>query len=239
MTRSKLGLLGLCVAVLGTMAMFANSAQAALSWLILDATLTTATYLLAKVASERDNVDISLKTKLLGLVLTFTCTNSEPIGANLEPIGTVTEGFKIKFTGCEAYGAGTLGEPLGCQVRSAGQAVGTVVTEELKGGLELHAQSTILLFKIEPKVAGGPLVTIKTEGCAIPESNPVNGVVYLKDCEGFATTHRIKHLVEQGPLTSLYLGKHTVEHLETSILGSSWVLLGGEHNGRLFSGMDM
>ena len=36
MTRTKLGLMGLCAVVVGLMAMSASSAQAALSWLVLN-----------------------------------------------------------------------------------------------------------------------------------------------------------------------------------------------------------
>src|ERR1700710_1656691 len=232
MIRPKLGVLGLCVIVLGLIAIPANSAQAALSWLVLNSPGTTATELKAELIGEKDSADLSLLKKLLGIKGAITCTNIELLGANLETGGTLTNGFKAKFTGCEAYGKGTLEDPLKCKVHSAGQAVGTILTNELKGELVLHeikAGVKEVLAKIEAKTAGGALATILTEGCALPESTPVKGVVFLKDCEKTATTHLVKHLIEQGSLTSLFVGTDTVEHLETSLDGSAWVKLGGPH----------
>jgi hypothetical protein len=62
-------------------------------------------------------------------------------------------------------------------------------------------------------------------------TNKVTGIIYLKDCEGFAETLRVKHLVEEGPLSSLSIGANTAEHLETSADGSVWVKLSGIHAG--------
>lgn len=128
---------------------------------------------------------------------------------------------------------GTLEEPLGCKVKSAGQAIGTIQTSELKGELVLHELAgggTELLTKITPKT-GETLGTFLTEECVLPESSPVKGLIYLKDGEKNAEAHLAKRLIELGPLTSLNVGSHTAEHLETSIDGSVWVSLGGAQKG--------
>jgi len=232
MLRSKLGLLGMCAVVFGVMALAASAAQASLfEWLILNASHTTATELKAELVGEKDSADITLLTKEVGIKFAVTCTNFELVGVNLEKEGTLTEGGKVKFTGCEAYGKGTLEEPLGCSVHSTGQPAKTVVSNEGKGGLVLHEISagvTELVTKLEPKT-GENFASFLTEGCVIPESNPVRGKLFLKDCELKAEVHLVKHLIEQGPLTSLFVGSDTAEHLETSLDGSVWVKLGGPH----------
>jgi hypothetical protein len=74
-------------------------------------------------------------------------------------------------------------------------------------------------------------VTLRFEGneCLLPTLNKVSGVLFLKDCQGFAETLKPKHLIEQGPLTSLTVGADTVEHLETALDGSAWAKLVSPH----------
>ncbi len=239
MTRSKLGLLGLCAVVLGVMAMSASSVQAAGSWLVLNAAGTVATEvkkegekvnLLVSGVGELDSASATLLTHLVGLKLGLSCTAFTTSGIHLAAEGKFTEGGKIVFTGCTVSEGGT-----GCTVKSPGAAVGTVASEEGKGELILHelkAGVKEVLTKIEPKTAGGSFATLRFEGeCSLPEVNKVSGVIYLKDCEGFAETFAVKHLVVQGPLTSVSIGADTAEHLETSVDGSAWVKLSGEHAG--------
>jgi hypothetical protein len=255
MTRSRLGLMGLCAVIFGVMAMSASSAQAALSWLVLNSAGTTATELKAELVGEKDSEHITLLSKLLsgGINVAITCTNFELIGVNLEVGGLLTTGGKVKFTGCEAYEKAPLTTALACKVHSAGQAVGVVESLKGKGGLVLHeikVGEKEVLTKIEPEV-GTTFATFLTEGCSLPESNPVNGVLYVKDCEALknekgealpcdknALVHSVKHLIEQGPLTSLWVGKDTAEHLETSVIGSAWIKLAGAHAGLKWSAMD-
>ena len=223
------------------MAISASSAQAALSWLVLNSAGTTASELKAELLGEKDSAHLSLSKKLLGIKGVITCTNFELIGFNLEAGGTLTNGGKVKFTGCEIFESAPLTGAFGCHVHSAAQAAGTILSGELKGQLVLHeikAGEKEVLTKIEPKT-GTTLGTILTEKCVLPETNPVNGVLYLKDCEKAATTHLVKHLFEQGPLTSLFIGTDTAEHLETSFIGSGWIKLGGAHAGLKWAAMDV
>jgi hypothetical protein len=247
--------MGLCAVIFGVMAMSASSAQAlSLDWLVLNAAGTVATLiegspvnLLVKLVGEKDSADLTLLAKTLGIKVIFTCTNFEISSTNpihLAAAGKLTEGGKIKFTGCEAYKEGTLTGALGCHVKTSGAAEGTIETTEGKGELVLHELAgggKEVLTKLEPKTAGGAFATILTSGCVLPESNKVSGVLYLKDCLGKATTHEVKHLVEQGPLTSLVYGSHSVEHLETSLDGSGWIKLGAstiDHTGLKWAAMD-
>ncbi len=94
-------------------------------------------------------------------------------------------------------------------------------------------------IKIEPKVAGGILGTFRLEGCALPEVSQVRGVVYFKDCLKLAVTHKTKHLLEQAPLTAVYIGAHSAKQLEvTKLHGSIWVKLSGAHAGLDWAAMD-
>jgi hypothetical protein len=231
MIRSKLGL---CAVVLGVMAMSAGSAQAALSWLVLDSNGANPKELKASLVGEKDSADITLLSKLLGKKFTITCNNLEFEGVSLEVGGKLSEGSKMVYTGCELYNKGTLEEPLGCHLKSAGQPVGTITTHELKGELVSGGSEV----RIEPKTAGGPFTTMLTEECALPESNPIRGVLYLKDCEKAMLVHAVKHLIEQGPLTAMWVGSHTAEHLEISIDGSVWLKLSGAHAGLKWAAME-
>jgi len=236
MLRSKLGLLGLCTMVLGIMAMSASAAHAVplYTWLVLHTpggVVLEVTEPLP-VVSEPDTKELTLLTHLVGLSVSVSCTNSELSGISLEKEGTLTKGGKVVFTGCKVSTAG-------CKVKSPGAAEGTVVAQG-KGHLLLHEPSpgkTELLTQLEPEEAGGTFATLRFEGeCALPESNKVTGSLWVKDCEGKGEVHAVKHLIIQGPLTSLSVGADTKEHLETSIDGSLWIRLlsskewGGMHN---------
>jgi hypothetical protein len=242
MVRTKIGLLSLCAVAAGLMAMSAGAAQGAtLSWLILNSPKTTATELKAELVGEKDSEHLTLEGEAVGFKFAVTCTAISLNGANLEVGGKLTTGFKFVLTGCKVYKQAPLTGEYKCTVKSAGAAVGTVESGKLKG--ELALVGTELLTKIEPE--SGPTGIFKLfrfEGieCPLPEDLIVHGVLYLKDCEGFATTHKLKHLVESAPPTALYVGAHSVKQLEvTKLLGSFWLKLAGAHSGLEWSGMDV
>jgi hypothetical protein len=235
--------MGLCAVIFGVMAMSASSAQAALSWLVLNSAGTEAKELKAAVEGKNETLWLLLLTHVVGLKIEINCMKFTLSGVNLEAGGTLTTGGKVRFEECEVWSLKANGELetlLECKPHSSGLPAGTIDTNKGKGALVLHELAgggKEVLTKIEPEV-GTTFATVLTEGCALPESNPINGVLYLKDCEGKATVHALEHLIEQGPLTSLFIGKDTAEHLETSIDGSAWVFLGGSHVGLKWSAMD-
>jgi hypothetical protein len=240
MIRSKLGLLALCAMVLGVMAISASGAQAAKSWLVGTTEITSGS-LKVEVTGEIDTPEPKLLTHLLGLAVTVTCTNFTTSGIFLAAEAKLAPGGKVVFTGCTVVAKDKFGNPSGnCTVKTAGQATGTIASEKGKGEAVLHTGG-VVLTKIEPEVAGGAFATLLFEGaeCLLPASNPVKGVLFVKDCEGFAETLKVKHLIEQGPLTSLVVGAHSVEHLETNIDGSAWVKLAGEHAGKETRAMEI
>jgi hypothetical protein len=240
MIRSKLELLGLCAMVLGVMAISASGAQAAGSWLV-GATevvkVGEGVNLSATVTGEIDTPEPKFLTHLLGLTVTVTCTNLTTSGITLKGEGKLSEGGKVVFTGCTVVAKDSEGNSSGnCTVKSSGTATGTIASEEFKGELVLGGANEVLI-KVEPK--GESFVTKRFEGpeCLLPLSNKVTGVIYAKDCQGFAETFKVKHLIEQGPSTSLSVGADTVEHLETSLDGSFWLFLTGEHTGKEWRAM--
>jgi hypothetical protein len=232
MIRSKLGLLGLCAMVVGVMAISASAAQAAGSWLVGSTEITNSSTLPAELAGEIEGTSATLLTHLVGLKVAVSCTKFTTENISLKGEGKLTEGGKVVFTGCTVTEGGS-----NCTVKSPGALTGTVASAEGKGELVLH-EGGVVLTKIQPKSEEAGFATLRFEGeCALPESNKVTGVLYVKDCEGKAETFAKKHLIEQGPLTSLTVGKDTAEHLETSIDGSAWVFLTGTDAGQEWRAM--
>jgi len=243
MIRSKLGLLGLCViAVLGVAAISTSIAQAAQpTWVTLESQAGELASQIAELTGEKDSSHLTLLGETAGLKISVTCTAFTLKGVNLEVEGKLTEGGKALFTGCAVYDKGTLETAYKCTTKSPGAATGTIETNEIKGVLALHTLGgggTEVLAKVEPKAGPtGNFATLRFEGaeCVLPEANVVHGTLYLKDGLGQATTHVLKHLVEQGPLTALYIGGHSAKQLEiTKIDGGVWVALGGASKGQLW-----
>lgn len=247
MIRTKLGLLGLCAVAVGTMAMSVSPAQGAtLSWLILNSAGTTATELLANLVGERDSPHLILLTKIVKLMISVTCNNFELVSTNITGVGQIEAGGQAKFSGCAVYKTSPLTEKI-CDVKTAGQPLGTIVSNKGKGKLALHTFSDqvgeILIplweevvIAVTPEV-GTTFATLLFPECSLPEENPVSGSLFLKDFSSL-TTHSLSHLVSQNSLTSLTVGSDTAEHLETSLIGSGLIRLGGSHVGLKWSAMD-
>jgi hypothetical protein len=248
--RTKLGLLGLCAVVVGIMSMSASAAQGAFSWLVLNSAGTVATEvklvegkvnLLAELEGQKDSEHLTLDGEIANLHVAITCTNFTLSKVHLAEAGKLTPG-KVVFTGCGVYHKAPLTEPFKeCEVKTAGTAFGTIETAEGKG--ELVLIGTKLLTKIEP--LAGPTGTFASlqfnEACVLTSPSLVHGTLYLEDCEGLATSHLVKHLVQADQTNSaLYIGGHSAKQLlETKLLGSGWILLKGAHVGLKWAAMDM
>src|SRR4051812_13936590 len=104
MTRTKLGLLGLCAVVVGMMAMSASAAQGAtLSWLVLNAEHTVATNLKAQVIGKADSAHLTLDGEVGSLLIAVTCTAFTLKNAFIEPVEKLSEESKGVFTGCRVF----------------------------------------------------------------------------------------------------------------------------------------
>ena|SRR6187399_1941238 len=240
MTRTRLGLLGLCAMVFGLMAFGASAAQAetGAKWLfahVVEGKELLIPFLEASIGLETDTVGI-LHTEISKTKVLFECTTSAAIGATLKANGSIGNGAKIKFSGCTTKLNGATSAP--CKPKAGGTEDGVINTQAGHALLVLHALAgggTDDLLSILPD-SGETFAFIEmSEECSIGSKVPVIGKATLKDCENLALTHLVKHLVEIGPLTELWTISKTAEHVAT-ILGSGWAKLTGAHEGLKFSG---
>jgi hypothetical protein len=252
MTRTKLGLLGICAMALGLMAFSASGAQAEGTWLILNSEgkVKTGVELPAILELEKDSAVYVLHSEILKIKVLFLCTGIRAVNAKIFGAGAIGKGpgeekeSKLLFSGCVVDLNGVT-EPK-CIPTDPVDGAGFIVTEFLHALAVLHeltggTKDDIVL--VEPDVAGGPFATFKLPaGCVIGTSVPVSGKLTLKDCENLAKpceslalTHLVKHLVEPFlPLTRLWAISDTPEHAAT-LLGSAWAKLGGAHAGLAWS----
>jgi hypothetical protein len=196
-------------------------------------------------AAKDPGKHLVLYTHVLGGTLVkLLCTNAE-----LEEFHLLTEGGslgKIKFTGCEFY-LTEVGKTeflsAACEPKT-GTETGVILTNLLKDLIVLHELKPSgvkdTLDRIEPSAAGGPWFTIESsKECAYGAKANVGGVLFLKDCQNEFGVEKVEHLVEEGPLTHLWLLSDTVEHAST-IVGSTVLALtdfGAEkHRGLKWSG---
>ncbi len=240
MTRSRVGILTLCAVVLGLMSFVTGIAQAEPGsiWLILDkdGTLLTTATLPATAQITLEAEDGALLTKILGIKVRILCTAAEAIGASLEKEGKITNGSKVKFTGCKTFltpSGKAEEESKACSPHTKGAPAGTIETNKLLGLIVLHklepSGTKDELVLIHPS-EGTAFVTFEMEAtCPIGEKIPVNGDLLLQDCEKAFLKHQVIHLWVQGPLTELWVLNKNAEHLETSLDGSVLAFLIGPH----------
>jgi hypothetical protein len=253
MTRTRLGLLGLCAMVFALMAFGATGAHAekGAKWLILNAKkeLKTGAELHAVVGLQKDT-DYTLHTEILKIKVLFLCQKIEAVNARLQEEGIIgntvitnAEGLKegrgsqVRFFECVTLLNGATSAA--CVPTDPVGGPGTIFTKLGHALLKLHEGNDIV--KILPDT-GEEFVAIKTgpatgNECPIGTNVPVIGSLALKDCENLFLTHLKEHLVEPfTPLTKLWTISKTVEH-ESTLLGSAWAFLGGaEHTGLLWAG---
>jgi hypothetical protein len=246
MTRTRLGLLGLCAMVFGLMAFSATAhAEPKSRWLVLTGVGTTvlseaqidAGQISFALAVEKDlsgtpiNIPI-LHSKIAGITVLFECEEIEAKGAALKSQGRVAEKAEIVFSKCRTKLNGATSAP--CEPKANGTEKGVIRTKPGHALIVLHELAGGVkddLVRILPDNVGGvPSETFATiemsAECAIGTKVPVIGKATLKDCENLALTHLVKHLAETGPLTELWTISKTAEHVAT-ILGSGWATLSG------------
>lgn len=235
MIRSNIRLkaLGLSAMVLGLMAFSAGSAQAetGANWM-LNGSNVTAGLLPSIDITNLDGGSVLLATKIAGASVIYECTAAKLIGAKLETEGKITNGFKVKFTGCETFLNLTLSAL--CVPKSAGQANGTVETLALKGLMQLHSSEPVV--KIEPKEGANLAVFTHEEECSLPENVPLRGYLVLKDSKTEGDIELVAHLIAEHKLTYMYVLSDTPEHAAI-MAGSANVVLTGAHAGLKWSGL--
>ena len=248
MTRTRLGLLGLCAMLFGLMAFGTSGAQAEVGakWLILTSggVLKTGAELHAKVNLEIDSPTLVLHSEILHIKTLFLCTEVKVDEAKLLAEGSigkeagVVSGSKVLFAKCTTDLNGEAASE--CTPNDPVTGVGTISTQPGHALLVLHELTGGVkddLTEIIPDTGlGTTFATIHLPAaCPIGTSVPVIGKFFLKDCENKALEHLIKHLVEEGPLSELFTISKTAEHA-AKLLGSAWAFLEGEHAGLKWSG---
>jgi hypothetical protein len=244
MIRAKLhlGAFGLCALTLGLTALTATpvEAETGAKWSVVNAkgelVEVKSGGLLPSIRLVEVEAGESMLTKIAGSTIAKKCTGYELLGAKLEAEGKVANGVKVRGTGCSFIVNGKISKP--CEPHSPGQEKGILESTAARGLLVLHklASGTLdSLIRIEP-VEGETFMFIETgPECAIGEKVPLIGKLTLKDSQNELTTEKTTHLIEQGPLSEVWLLNKTPEHLVT-FDGTAFGELSGEHKGLKFSG---
>jgi hypothetical protein len=243
MTRSRLGLLGLCAVVFGLMA-FSTSAQATVGahWWILDGSgnKIDAANLEAEVGLTKDSAVITLHAELSsGTKFLVLCTNLVAENIKLKANGSIGTGGKVKFTGCTVDLNGAAAPA--CTPTDAVGGAGTVVTKPGHGLIVLNTGGTASEVVLLLPDSGETFATLELGAtCAVGSKVNVIGPHFvIRDCEGLFKSHIAKHLIEEeasgSVKTELWVISKTTEHI-AKILGSAYAFLTGNHTGLLFGG---
>jgi hypothetical protein len=244
MARSSLKIFSPCAMVLGLMALSAAAAQATVGahWWVLDgeSKKIDAGSLEAEVGLEKDSTAITLHAELAShtkfLVL---CQKLESENIKLKGSGGTNTGGKMKFSECTVDLNGELAPA--CEPENAVGGKGTILTNTVHGLIAAHEiesphwaiKEVIVLL---PDV-GETFATIEMgAGCPVGTKVAVVGQHFvIEDSQGKFKEHLVKHLIDEGPLTELWVISKTEEHKAT-ILGSALAFLAGKHIGLKFGG---
>jgi hypothetical protein len=251
MTRTKLGLLGLCAVVFGLMAFSATGAQAEGTWLILNAEgkVKTGVELPATLELEKDKSlegleHYILHTEILKIKVLFLCKEIKLDNAIIYGAGAIGQavneekGSIVLFTKCVTLLNGA--EAPECTPKDPTLGEGGISTKTGHALAVLHELTADKvkddIINVLPDNESKEFAKIiLPAACPIGTSVPVFGELALQDCEKMALVHLIKHLVEPfEPLTKLFVISNTAEHAAT-LLGSAWAKLGGLHAGLKWS----
>jgi hypothetical protein len=233
--KHRLKALGLCALVLGLMAVAAGPAQAEVGahWNVSGKSINGTGLKPLVQIKELENKTATILTKILGSLYHILCTAVTLIGFVLLDNGGGSG--KIKFTGCIAIVNGVVQKA--CEPKLEGVA-GVIETSLLKSLLVLHKleNGTVdTLDRIEPN-EGETFTTIQSsETCAVGGKIPTKGKVFIKDCKNEFQTELVDHLLEEGPLTHIFVISDTPEH-QAKLDGSLIFTLAGAHAGLKWSG---
>ncbi len=185
---------------------------------------------------------LTLHTEILKLKVLFLCTEVKAVNAKIFGAGAIGKGpgeekeSKVLFSGCTTDLNG-VAEPK-CTPTDPTDGSGFIVTSAGHGLVGLHelADKTKDDVVIMSPDAGETFASISLpSGCPLGTSLPVLGKLALKDSENQALTHLVKHLFATfNALTELWVVSKTAEHA-TTISGSAWAKLGGEHKGLAYA----
>jgi hypothetical protein len=226
--------------VLGLLVFSVGMAQAETNakWKVKGADLPSNDSLLPTIQIEEIESETgALFTEIAKAELRILCTQAELLGMKLELQGKITEGSKVKFSGCVTLLNGSMSKL--CAPKTPEQPFGTIVSNELKGLLVLRESKGVL--EVKPK-AGEILASLRFDvpgGCALPEIVPVKGELLIQDCKSEGQVELASHLVEERFVSShLWVISLTTEHLAFFFGSSATVVLtGAGHEGQKWSGV--
>ncbi len=218
MVRSRLGLkvLGLCALALGLMAFVASAAQAEATshWNVAGKSVTGTEEFPLEVKELENKTGTLEFTTAGGTLVKILCTTAAfggTKGGRLIKEGGISLG-DVTFTGCKVE---LNSKPAGgCEAHTTGQPVGTILTENGTGLIQLDvvAGKTEEYTKITPDV-GSTFAKIEMgPECAIGTLVKVEGILWIKDCEGNTgfLTEKKTHLIEESLHTLTALGRPAV-----------------------------
>ena len=160
----------------------------------------------------------------------LSCTAIKALHLVMEESGSGSG--KIHFEKCTTKINGSTASR--CTPKSPGAEAGLVESNALDGLIELHELSPgnqIDLVQLLP-TEGTTFLTVELGAlCAIGNKFNITGKASLKDCQEEGLVEKIKHLVEEGPLSALLFGGNAA-----TIDGSAIVFLAAKHAGLTFSG---
>jgi hypothetical protein len=216
-------LIALLTLALGLIAFGATAAQAETGafWEVNGSKLSGS----ANVQAENDTAHFTLLTEVGTTKIEILCGPIKLVGATIA--GTGFTG-KFHYEECVTLSGGVVLKR--CPVKSPGASVGLIETNALKGLLKLTAAKEDVL---ELFPASGSAFDTEEFGilCAFGIEFDVTGKFTLKDCQEEGLVNKVKHLVEEGPLSALLFGGNAA-----TIDGSAFVFLNGAHAGLTFSG---
>jgi len=232
MIRSTRGLkvaLGLCLLAVGLVG--ASPAHAVMHWNVGGAELAAS----KPIEAALDETGI-MHTKIGGNTVLFECQAGALVGVSLETEGKV-KGGDVKFSECVTRINGTI-NPICVPLGPLGET-GVILTNAGDGLIVLHTTEagekqdiTEITSLVEETINGvkQPVfarIKMSVE-CPIGSNIPIIGKLTIIDVTGGFTNgikileELVTHLIQQGPLTELWVLSKTEEH-KANILGKAKV----------------
>ncbi|MDX6602303.1 MAG: hypothetical protein QOF13_1505 [Solirubrobacterales bacterium] len=160
----------------------------------------------------------------------ISCTSIKAVNVLLGELGSGSG--KGHVEGCTTKLNGSLAK--NCKPKSPGATSGLIETNTLDALIKLHTLEGGAkddLVELLP-TTGTAFVTVELGPlCAIGNKFDITGKAFVKDGTNEGLVDKIKHLVEEGPLTALLFGSNAA-----TIDGSAFVFLVGAHEGMTVSG---
>jgi len=235
-TRTRLGLLGLCAVVLGAMAFSASAAQGAATWLVNKVVLPEA--LLPTLGANLDGGDLSFLGTLVGIKFHILCKEIELKETHLVAPAKVL-GFMV-LSKCEVLEL--LADSTTMVLSKCNIPEGKLTTVKMVGSIVLHEGNGAVEFK--PEVGTNIMTFNMGPECPTGENVKIGGILRIRDCvPSEFLTDKVTHLIESpklglnasGESNELFLNGN--KKVLVTLDGSANVFLTGvAHTGLTFAG---